>query len=159
MPHNVLWSCLGLASLPSRPIGELSRRRWDSVETKVSRFNTCKQVHRTNFKYSRIKYYRGNRIEAKFYGGITNQPGTSTSMNPYMNPHPLIWILIWILIHLYESSHDSSFTSMNPHMIPHPLLWILIWILIHLSESSYESSSTSMNPHKNLRPLLLIVED
>lgn len=40
MPHSVLCSCLGLASLPSRPMGELTRRRWDSVEAKVSRFNT-----------------------------------------------------------------------------------------------------------------------
>jgi hypothetical protein len=32
MPHSVLCSCRGLASLPSRPMGELMRRRWDSVD-------------------------------------------------------------------------------------------------------------------------------
>ena len=42
MPHCVLCSCLGLASLPSLPIGELRRRKWDSVEANVNLFNTCK---------------------------------------------------------------------------------------------------------------------
>lgn len=32
IPQSVLCSCRGLASLPSRPIGELTRRRCDSVE-------------------------------------------------------------------------------------------------------------------------------
>jgi len=40
MPQCVLCNCLGLASLPSRPIGVLSRLKCDSVEAKVSRFNT-----------------------------------------------------------------------------------------------------------------------
>lgn len=43
IPHSVLCSCLGFASFPSLPIGELTRRRWDSVEAKVRRFNTYKQ--------------------------------------------------------------------------------------------------------------------
>lgn len=42
IPHSVLCSCLGFASLPSLPIGELTRRRWDSVEANVRRFNTYK---------------------------------------------------------------------------------------------------------------------
>ena len=40
MPHCVLCSCLGLASLPSLPIGEFRRLRWDKVEANVSLFNT-----------------------------------------------------------------------------------------------------------------------
>ena len=36
-----LCSWRGLASLPSRPMGELMRRRWDSVEAYVSRLSTC----------------------------------------------------------------------------------------------------------------------
>lgn len=42
IPHSVLCSCRGFASLPSLPIGELTRRRWDSVEANVRRFNTYK---------------------------------------------------------------------------------------------------------------------
>ena len=41
MPHSVLCSCRGRASFPSRPTGELRRRRWDNVEANVSLFNTC----------------------------------------------------------------------------------------------------------------------
>ena len=40
IPHSVLCSWRGLASLPSRPMGELMRRKWESVEAYVSRFNT-----------------------------------------------------------------------------------------------------------------------
>lgn len=40
MPHSVLCSWRGFASLPSRPIGELMRRRCDSVEAYVRRFTT-----------------------------------------------------------------------------------------------------------------------
>ena len=36
-----LCSWRGLASLPSRPMGELMRRRCDSVDAYVSRFRTC----------------------------------------------------------------------------------------------------------------------
>mmetsp|Transcript_9535 Transcript_9535/g.24257 ORF Transcript_9535/g.24257 Transcript_9535/m.24257 type:complete len:261 (+) Transcript_9535:1108-1890(+) len=32
MPHWLLCSCRGLASLPSRPMGELARRRWEREE-------------------------------------------------------------------------------------------------------------------------------
>lgn len=46
IPHSVLCSCLGFASLPSLPIGELTRRRWDRVEAKVRRFNTYKQKNK-----------------------------------------------------------------------------------------------------------------
>ena len=31
MPHCVLCSCRGFASLPSRPTGELMRLKWESV--------------------------------------------------------------------------------------------------------------------------------
>ena len=37
----VLCSWRGLASLPSRPMGELMRRKWDRVDAKVSLFSTC----------------------------------------------------------------------------------------------------------------------
>ena len=37
----LLCSWRGLASLPSRPMGELMRRKWDSVDAYASRFNTC----------------------------------------------------------------------------------------------------------------------
>lgn len=40
-PQCVLCSWRGLASLPSRPIGVLSRRRCDNVDENVSRFSTC----------------------------------------------------------------------------------------------------------------------
>ena len=40
IPQSVLCSCRGRASLPSRPMGELSLRRCDSVEAKVSRLST-----------------------------------------------------------------------------------------------------------------------
>lgn len=40
MPQCVLCSCRGLASFPSRPMGEFSLRRWDSVEAKVRRLST-----------------------------------------------------------------------------------------------------------------------
>lgn len=40
IPHKVLCNCLGFASLPSLPIGEFKRRKWESVEAKVRRFNT-----------------------------------------------------------------------------------------------------------------------
>lgn len=43
IPHSVLCSCLGFASLPSLPIGEFRRLRWESVDAKVRRFNTCMQ--------------------------------------------------------------------------------------------------------------------
>mmetsp|Transcript_30596 Transcript_30596/g.90860 ORF Transcript_30596/g.90860 Transcript_30596/m.90860 type:complete len:303 (+) Transcript_30596:1263-2171(+) len=41
MPQCVLCSWRGLASLPSLPIGVLSRRRCERVEAKVSRLRTC----------------------------------------------------------------------------------------------------------------------
>mmetsp|Transcript_7249 Transcript_7249/g.11395 ORF Transcript_7249/g.11395 Transcript_7249/m.11395 type:complete len:242 (+) Transcript_7249:2208-2933(+) len=41
MPQCELWSWRGLASLPSRPIGELRRRRWLRVEEKDRRLSTC----------------------------------------------------------------------------------------------------------------------
>ena len=41
MPQCELCSCLGLASLPSRPIGLLSRRRWLSVDENDKRLSTC----------------------------------------------------------------------------------------------------------------------
>ena len=47
MPHWVLWSCRGRASLPSRPTGELRRRRCDRVEANVRRFNTCREQHKS----------------------------------------------------------------------------------------------------------------
>ena len=40
-----LCSWRGLASLPSRPMGELMRRRCDSVDAYVSRFSTCVARH------------------------------------------------------------------------------------------------------------------
>lgn len=40
MPHKVLWSCRGLANLPSLPIGEFTRLKWESVDAKVNLFNT-----------------------------------------------------------------------------------------------------------------------
>lgn len=56
IPHSVLCSCRGLASLPSLPMGELTLRRWDSVEAKVRRFNTCRAEQR------RLKTSRTSRI-------------------------------------------------------------------------------------------------
>ena len=44
MPHKVLCNCLGLASFPSRPIGELIRLKCDNVEAQVSLFNTWKYI-------------------------------------------------------------------------------------------------------------------
>mmetsp|Transcript_9366 Transcript_9366/g.42648 ORF Transcript_9366/g.42648 Transcript_9366/m.42648 type:complete len:211 (-) Transcript_9366:2845-3477(-) len=41
IPQWLLCSCLGLASLPSRPMGELSLRRWLSVDENESRLSTC----------------------------------------------------------------------------------------------------------------------
>mmetsp|Transcript_29662 Transcript_29662/g.73495 ORF Transcript_29662/g.73495 Transcript_29662/m.73495 type:complete len:219 (-) Transcript_29662:1369-2025(-) len=41
MPQWELCSCRGLASLPSRPMGELRRRRWDKVDAKERRLSTC----------------------------------------------------------------------------------------------------------------------
>ena len=41
IPQCELCSCRGLASFPSRPMGELSRRRCDSVDENDSRFSTC----------------------------------------------------------------------------------------------------------------------
>mmetsp|Transcript_28574 Transcript_28574/g.54589 ORF Transcript_28574/g.54589 Transcript_28574/m.54589 type:complete len:208 (-) Transcript_28574:1371-1994(-) len=41
MPQWLLCSWRGLASLPSRPMGELRRRRCESVEAKVRRLSTC----------------------------------------------------------------------------------------------------------------------
>ena len=40
IPHSVLWSCRGLASLPSRPMGELRRRKCESVDANVSLLST-----------------------------------------------------------------------------------------------------------------------
>lgn len=40
IPQWVLWSCRGRASLPSLPIGELRRRKWDNVEANVSLLRT-----------------------------------------------------------------------------------------------------------------------
>jgi hypothetical protein len=45
MPHCVLCSCRGFASLPSRPTGELMRRRCDRVDAYASLFSTCAQEH------------------------------------------------------------------------------------------------------------------
>ena len=36
-----LWSWRGFASFPSRPMGELMRRRCDSVDAYVSLLSTC----------------------------------------------------------------------------------------------------------------------
>jgi hypothetical protein len=44
MPHCVLCSCRGLASLPSRPTGELMRRKCDSVLAYASLLSTCSKV-------------------------------------------------------------------------------------------------------------------
>jgi hypothetical protein len=41
MPHCVLCSWRGLASLPSRPIGALRRRRCESIDEYVRRLSTC----------------------------------------------------------------------------------------------------------------------
>mmetsp|Transcript_26840 Transcript_26840/g.79698 ORF Transcript_26840/g.79698 Transcript_26840/m.79698 type:complete len:215 (-) Transcript_26840:1250-1894(-) len=41
MPHRLLCSWRGLASLPSRPMGELARRRCDSDDAYVRRLSTC----------------------------------------------------------------------------------------------------------------------
>lgn len=41
IPQWVLCSCRGRASLPSRPMGELRRRRWDKVDANVSLLSTC----------------------------------------------------------------------------------------------------------------------
>lgn len=49
IPHKVLWSCLGLASLPSRPIGLFNLRKWDRVEANVSRFSTCNVIIQLRF--------------------------------------------------------------------------------------------------------------
>ena len=46
IPQRVLCSWRGLASLPSRPIGELIRRKWDSVDAKVNLENRNKQFKR-----------------------------------------------------------------------------------------------------------------
>ena len=40
IPQWVLWSWRGRASLPSLPIGELRRRKWDNVEANVSLLRT-----------------------------------------------------------------------------------------------------------------------
>lgn len=40
IPQRVLCNCLGLASLPSLPIGEFTRRKCDKVDAKVNLFNT-----------------------------------------------------------------------------------------------------------------------
>ena len=40
MPQCVLCSWRGRASLPSLPMGELRRRRWERVDVKVRRFST-----------------------------------------------------------------------------------------------------------------------
>lgn len=44
MPHWLLCSWRGLAILPSRPMGELMRRKCDSVDAYVSRLSTCSQA-------------------------------------------------------------------------------------------------------------------
>mmetsp|Transcript_28965 Transcript_28965/g.50936 ORF Transcript_28965/g.50936 Transcript_28965/m.50936 type:complete len:218 (+) Transcript_28965:1824-2477(+) len=41
IPQCVLCSCRGAASLPSRPMGELSRLKCDNIEANVSRCSTC----------------------------------------------------------------------------------------------------------------------
>lgn len=51
IPHSVLCSCRGFASLPSLPIGELTRRRWDKVDAKVRRFSTYKQKNKTQDEF------------------------------------------------------------------------------------------------------------
>ena len=40
IPQSVLCSCLGLANLPSLPIGEFSLLKCDNVDANVSLFNT-----------------------------------------------------------------------------------------------------------------------
>lgn len=44
MPHWLLCSWRGLAIFPSRPMGELMRRRCDSVDAYVSRLSTCSHI-------------------------------------------------------------------------------------------------------------------
>lgn len=55
IPQWVLCNCLGRANLPSRPMGEFSLRKCDSVDANVSLFNTwnrmyiaCHQVYHQN---------------------------------------------------------------------------------------------------------------
>lgn len=40
IPHRVLCSWRGLANLPSLPMGEFTRLKWESVDAKVNLFNT-----------------------------------------------------------------------------------------------------------------------
>ena len=40
IPQWVLCNCRGRANLPSLPMGEFSRRKWESVDANVNRFNT-----------------------------------------------------------------------------------------------------------------------
>jgi len=48
IPQSELCSWRGLASLPSLPIGELSRLRWDKVDAYVNLFSTCDVTGNTN---------------------------------------------------------------------------------------------------------------
>eukprot|EP00964_Phaeocystis_antarctica_P006426 scaffold3475_cov91-Phaeocystis_antarctica.AAC.1 len=48
IPQCVLCSWRGLASLPSRPMGVLSRRKCESDEAKVSRLSTCETPARSD---------------------------------------------------------------------------------------------------------------
>ena len=45
-PHCELCSCRGFGFLPSRPVGQLTRRRWLSVEANVSLFSACNAASR-----------------------------------------------------------------------------------------------------------------
>ena len=74
MPHWVLCSWRGLASFPSRPIGELMRRRWLSVDAYASRLSTYKhsEITRRTLASSSIAITRSGE---GYIGGETHITG------------------------------------------------------------------------------------
>lgn len=94
IPHKVLCSCLGFASFPSLPIGEFKRRRWESVDAKVRRFNTFKEWN-NSFK-ARLRF-----IQSRSWACQSHQE---------LNIQLLKWrvilqrILLFVFCHFYDTS-------------------------------------------------------
>lgn len=73
MPHWLLCSWRGLAILPSRPMGELMRRRCDSVDAYVSRLSTCSHIGRKNGQSARGHHSKRMPLSKEAQGGWAYQ--------------------------------------------------------------------------------------
>ena len=63
-----LCSWRGLASLPSRPMGELMRLRCESVDAYVSLFSTCRHKHQCTISWTASHNKGASNCQGQFKG-------------------------------------------------------------------------------------------